>query len=134
MNWYQVVLLLATIACIAAPMLYVFGIKEKEMRPNVKEMQNVQALRIENAKLREQIVQLQADWESERDYANQMEAKEKRAVSENVKLRELAKAFDWCTENFDLPCKCDKCPLSQSDKLTPECEVRMRELGVEADG
>ena len=52
--------------------------------------------------------------------------------SENDKLRELVKAFDWCTENFDLPCKCDSCPLGQSDKLTPECEVRMRELGIGA--
>ena len=51
--------------------------------------------------------------------------------AENAKLRELVKAFDWCTENFDLPCKCDICPLVQSDKLTPECEVRMRELGIE---
>ena len=52
MNWYQVVLLLVTTVCIGAPMLYVFGIKEKEMHPNVKEIQNVQALRLENAKLR----------------------------------------------------------------------------------
>lgn len=51
----------------------------------------------------------------------------------DAKLWELVKAFDWCTENFDLPNKCDKCPLEQSDKLTPECEVRMRELGVEVE-
>lgn len=43
----------------------------------------------ENAKLREQVTQLRDDWESERDYADQMEAKEKRAVSENAKLRKL---------------------------------------------
>lgn len=50
---------------------------------------------------------------------------------ENAKLRELVIAFDWCTENFDTPSKCDQCPLSQSDALNPECEIRMRELGVE---
>lgn len=54
-----------------------------------------------------------------------------RLEAENAKLWELAKAFYWCTENFDMQCKCDSCPLEQSDKLTPECEVRMRELGVE---
>lgn len=50
---------------------------------------------------------------------------------ENAKLWELVKAFDWCTENFDMQSKCDRCPLEQNDKLTPECEVRMRELGME---
>ena len=46
-------------------------------------------LKAENAKLREQVTQLQFDWESERDYADQMEDKERRAVAENDKLREL---------------------------------------------
>ena len=41
----------------------------------------------ENAKLRKQILQLKLDWESERDYANQMETNEKKAVAENNKLR-----------------------------------------------
>lgn len=47
----------------------------------------------ENAKLREQVTRLQADWESERDYADQMEVKEKRAVAENAKLRELVRKW-----------------------------------------
>jgi len=87
-------------------------------------------LKAENAKLR-----------AERDYLlmnSNPTATELRRVrrawkkdrDENAKLRELVKAFWWCTENFDMPCKCDRCPLGQSDKLTPECEVRMRELGV----
>lgn len=62
-------------------------------------------------------------------------SKQKRRIfeleEENAKLRELVKAFDWCTENTDFRSRCDECPLEQSDKLTPECEVRMRELGVE---
>jgi len=49
---------------------------------------------------------------------------------ENAKLRELVKAFDWCTENFDIRDKCDQCPLKQNDALEPECEVLMRELGI----
>lgn len=53
-----------------------------------------------------------------------------RTQNENAKLRELVKAFDWCTEHFDLPNKCDKCPLEQSDTHECECEVRMRELGI----
>lgn len=53
--------------------------------------------------------------------------------AENDKLRELAKAFNWCTENFDLPCKCDSCPLPQSSALECECEVRMNELRIEVD-
>lgn len=52
---------------------------------------------------------------------------------ENATLRDLVRALDWCTENFDSPNKCDRCPLEQSDKLTPECEVRMRELGIEVE-
>ena len=56
MNWYQVVLLLVTIVCIGAPMLYVLGIKEKEMHPNVEEVHDIQALRLENAKLRELVL------------------------------------------------------------------------------
>ena len=59
-------------------------------------------------------------------YIEQLEA-------ENRKLRELVRAFDWCTENFGTPNKCDHCPLPQSDALEPECEVRMRELRVEVD-
>lgn len=51
-------------------------------------------------------------------------------ASENVKLRELVRALDWCTENTDLRSMCDECPLKQSSTLEPECEVRMRELGV----
>lgn len=57
MNWYQVVLLLVTIVCIGAPMFYVLGIKEKEMHQNVEEIYDVQELRLENAKLRELVVQ-----------------------------------------------------------------------------
>lgn len=53
--------------------------------------------------------------------------------ADNAKLRELVRAFDWCTENFDTPNKCDRCPLPQSDALEPECEVRMYELGIEVD-
>lgn len=58
-------------------------------------------------------------------------AKAARFESENAKLRELVRAFDWCTENFDTSNKCDQCPLAQSDRLVPECEIRMRELRVE---
>lgn len=56
----------------------------------------------------------------------------RKLLDENAKLRELVKAFWWCTENFDMPSKCDGCPLGQSDKLTPECEVRMRELEIQS--
>lgn len=49
----------------------------------------LQEARTQNAMLREQVAQLQVDWESERDYADQMEAKEKHAVEENAKLRKL---------------------------------------------
>jgi hypothetical protein len=52
------------------------------------------------------------------------------AETENVKLKELVRALDWCTENPDRPDRCDRCPLPQSKELTPECEVRMYELGV----
>ena len=79
----------------------------------------------ENAKLREQIVQLQADWESERDYANQMEAKEKRAVAENDKLRELIRAAWRCIHTGP---DCYDCRL-----IAGGCTLQsaMRELGIE---
>ena len=51
------------------------------------------ALQAENEKLREQIAQLKLDWEGERDYADQMEAKEIRAVAENDKLRKKINAL-----------------------------------------
>lgn len=59
-----------------------------------------------------------------------LERKNKRLEKENAKLRELVRALDWCTENFDLPDRCDKCPLDQSSKIECECEVIMRELGI----
>lgn len=87
---------------------------------------------------RKRIVELEglyAKAKAERDEAAMAFSKEHdRAeflMRENAKLRELVIAFDWCTENFDTPSKCDQCPLSQSDALNPECEIRMRELGVE---
>ena len=52
---------------------------------------------------------------------------------ENAKLRELVKAFDWCTENFDIRDKCSQCPLTQRSALDPECEVIMRELGMKGN-
>ena len=76
--------------------------------------------RIVTAQEHGRVVQVYIDMLAEKNY-------------ENARLRELVKALDWCTENFDLPCKCDSCPLGQSDKLTPECEVRMRELGIEVE-
>lgn len=54
------------------------------------------------------------------------------AESDNAKLRELVRALDWCTENADVRDKCDRCPLEQSDACEPECEVMMREMGVES--
>lgn len=76
--------------------------------------------RIVTAQEHGRVVQVYIDMLAEKNY-------------ENARLRELVKAFDWCTENFDLPCKCDSCPLDQTVMLTPECEVRMHELGIEAE-
>jgi hypothetical protein len=53
-----------------------------------------------------------------------------RANAENDELRELVYAFDWCTENFDMPYRCDQCPLKQTDAIEPECEIRMRKLRI----
>ena len=57
-------------------------------RTKAEIMAKVEEVRDENAKLREQVTQLQDDLESERDYADQMEVKEKKAVGENAKLRD----------------------------------------------
>lgn len=90
----------------------------------------------ENAKLREQVMQLGSDWESERDYADQMEAKEKRAVAENTKLRELVRDM-W----HDIP-KSEACAWDSSantctgsDSCIGECSYwyRMVKLGIEMD-
>ena len=94
----------------------------------------------ENAKLRDEYTKLaQHTIEVESDlcdYIGQYDPTDAFVVAvgkENVKLRELVMAFDWCTENFDMPDKCDRCPLPQSSNLEPECELWMRELGVEVD-
>lgn len=90
----------------------------------------------ENAKLREQVTQLRDDWESERDYADQMEAKEKRAVSENAKLRELFQ-MTWKWEKNG----CYECPLEKECKvlcvydgdcgMAVEIENELQKLGIE---
>ena len=88
------------------------------------------ALEDENAKLREQVTQLQDDWESERDYADQMEANEKKAVGENAKLRKLVDGFTWCCEHS---CR-QECPLYDVSEPDHCREVSIkRELGIEAD-
>ncbi len=56
-----------------------------------------------------------------------------RLFDKNDKLGKLVSALNWCTENFDLPNRCDKCPLQQSDVLTPECEFMMQELGIKVE-
>lgn len=91
----------------------------------------IEHLEAENAKLQEQVTQLRDDWESERDYADQMEAKEKRAVSENTKLRKLVCGLNWCTENAKEPiAECEHCPLGDTDDDELSCEKLMRELGM----
>lgn len=81
----------------------------------------------ENAKLREQITQLQCDLESERDYANQMEAKEKKAVAENEKLLDLVVGM-WNDMNV---CYEQYVRISSSDMRF--YSDRMRKLGIEVD-
>ena len=84
----------------------------------------------ENAKLREQVTRLRDDWESERDYADQMEAKEKRAVSENAKLRELL--TDMLIDPRDY---CAKYGIDYDgwDSANDDIDRRLRELGIEVD-
>lgn len=108
--------------------------REEEMRVT----ERLAGLMDENAKLREQIVQLQADWESERDYADQMEAKEKRAVAENAKLREYAESYakavecegcGWCPYDMDAVCDTETMPMRDGCKLYDE----LRELRIEVN-
>ena len=88
----------------------------------------------ENAKLCEQVTQLQCDWESERDYASQMEAKEKQAVAENALLREFAKYVLLCSEG---DVRCVACPFhaNREDGSYVLCGARKaaRSLGVEVE-
>lgn len=84
------------------------------------------------AELREEVEDQQGYDQMLRDRLRQQTELYVKAKGENERLRELVLAFDWCTENFDAPCKCERCPLPQSDSLVPECEVRMREMGIEA--
>ena len=51
--------------------------------------------------------------------------------TENEKLRELVKGLNWCIDYGSNELGCDGCPLPQSSKRECECEIRMRELGVE---
>ena len=83
----------------------------------------INELEAENAKLREQVTRLQDDWESERDYADQMEAKEKQAVGENAKLRELVRK--WYPHMVR---RVGKDALAQWGQLDV-----LRKLGIEVD-
>lgn len=78
----------------------------------------------ENAKLREQVTQLRDDWESERDYADQMEATVTGLVAEYAKLREICiDAHDWMGRAlYDGSAR-----RYEYESITE----RMRELGVE---
>lgn len=95
-----------------------------------KMARSISALEAENAKLREQVTQLRDDWESERDYADQMEAKEKRAAEENAKLRELL--ADTLIDPRDY---CAKYGIDYDgwDSANDDIDRRLRELGVKDD-
>ena len=67
---------------------------------------------------------MQSDWESERDYADQMEAKEKKGVAENTRLRELVQGLWFAAQYLGM----------NPDGATGSGFVRqMRELGIEVD-
>ena len=114
--------------------------------PTATELRRVRSAwkkdRDENVKLMEQVVQLKDDWESERDYADQMEANEKKAVSENAKLRveneklrELVNDMWICIshgEGWDCT-GCRRDPDSVCIMGISEFSQRMRELGIEVD-
>ena len=94
----------------------------------------------ENANLREQVVRWQSEWESERDYADQMEAREKKAVGENAKLRELVRDMMGFFEDGDWCVKCERARDCQAqEQYEDDCLMRfvfrdrMRELGIEAE-
>lgn len=93
---------------------------------------HINEIESENAKLREQVLQLQLDWEGERDYADQMEAKEKQAVGENAKLRELCKDIwnDACHFDGFWDYVHDDGTIYREDEL-PHYQERMRKLGIE---
>ena len=114
--------------------------------PTATELRRVRSAwksdRDENAKLREQVVQLKDDWESERDYADQMEANEKKAVSENaklraenVKLRELVRKYgEYTGQDRCEGCVCkSRCNDGDVDECWQLTEIRglARELGIE---
>ena len=85
---------------------------------------DAQKYKAENAKLKEQVTKLQADWESERDYANQMEAKEKRAVAENAKLRELVAHYEHAVTVHDVK-------PAEVLEWSIICDALRKELGME---
>lgn len=77
-------------------------------------LDEIRLLKTDNSKLRD-------EWESERDYANQMEAIAKKKQDENAKLRELV----WDLYEMAYP----ECPAAFEALFAD----RMRELGIEAD-
>ena len=93
--------------------------------------EKIKQLHEENAKLREQVTQLQDDWESERDYADQMEANEKKAVGENANLRKLVAGLTWCCEHYSCRQECPLYDVSEPDHCR-EVSIK-RELGIEVD-
>lgn len=90
-------------------------------------------LQEENTELREQVWRLQVDWESERDYANQMEVKEKKAVFENTKLRELLTFYLGCLTKGHV--NCDSCAFSGEDNCDRGRKVieSAKQIGIEVN-
>lgn len=99
-----------------------------ELRDTTYAWRTVDRLSCENAKLREQVTRLQDDWESERDYASQMEANEKKAVGENANLRELVDGLTWCCEHYSCRQECPLYDVSEPDHCR-EVSIK-RELGI----
>lgn len=94
----------------------------------------IHPLLAENAKLREDMKDLEAHDQILRDRLNQDHDLRRLAENENAKLRKLVRGLDYCSDELN-SAECDRCPLHDAtdENLEPKCVRMMRELGIEED-
>ena len=95
---------------------------------------SLNALLTENARLKEDMRDLEAYDQILRDRLNQDHDLRRLAENENAELRKLARGLDYCLSRRKFV-SCERCPLYDVTdvNIEPKCVRMMRELGIEVD-
>ena len=96
--------------------------------------ESLNALLTENARLKEDMRDLEAYDQILRDRLNQDHDLRRLAENENAELRKLVRGLDYCLSRRKFV-SCERCPLYDVTdvNIEPKCVRMMRELGIEVD-